>query len=617
MRNANLAKWGWLFAATLAFALYLFTLPYPFIFDDGADILRADAVHRLWPPTWLTQSRRWLASATFAANWVLFGARPAGFRLLNIALHAANAVLLWLAAREALRSSLRDTQEAEWLATASACLWVAHPLNTTAVTYIVHRYESLAAMGLLAMLVCWQRALRSPRWAAWYAAAAAAATLAILSKEHAVVGPVILAAYDHAAIQREERATARRRGALAVVAVSAWATALLVYPRYASTPSQGVAADLSSLDYLRSEMSVLVHYVRLAFVPFPLSVSYCEWPVVHTWRDAAAATFAVVVLAAVAGACFFRFAPRAGFVGVAAALILAPTSTIIPLRGELLAERRLYLPLAGLAVLVVAAIHRAARGRVAITASACAAVTGLLSIATVARNRDFRTPVTLYSHDLVAHPNSSMLHYNLAGVLLLEQHDKLEAWNHYQRVLDLNPTFPNLDQNMGALAAELGRDEPAEHHLAAALKQPQTNPTAALNAATFLLGKGRDARALAILQAARARFPESPKVVEKMAWVLATARDESVVNGPQALEQAERAIAMNRGEPPFSQGMTLAAALAAAGRFEQAAELAASLLGQARAAGAAGWVGPLESQLAAYRANRRWLASSATVDPSR
>ncbi|MFI5302187.1 MAG: hypothetical protein ACHREM_29200, partial [Polyangiales bacterium] len=173
-----LVRFGWCLPVLAIVAVWAFTTPFPFVFDDEFDILRNDAVHALWPPRWAFGVRRPLAWLTFALNWAWSGPRPWSFRLVNIVIHALNATLLWsctrvaltaiaaepgdastdrlrgadtvsttrIAAREAARTRRFGRVEAAAIATAVATLWAIHPLHTSAVTYIVHRYETLCAL---------------------------------------------------------------------------------------------------------------------------------------------------------------------------------------------------------------------------------------------------------------------------------------------------------------------------------------------------------------------------------------------------------------------------------------------------------------------------------------
>lgn len=614
-----LVRYGFVVPVVIVVALWAGTLHHPFVFDDVQDIVHQRAIRSLWPPTWTTYTRRQLAALTFALNWAWTGKAPWSYRLVNVAIHAGSAALAWHVVRRGLGLAAPkrfDPRRAAIVATATATLWATHALHTSSVTYVIHRFESLAGLFLLAMLAAWQSARLAERRASavlFVGASAASAAAAVLCKEVAVVAPVLLAGYDLFATRAAERSDRPLRAlGLALVAVVTWGVLAATFATGSTAPSQGVASGLSRLAYFRSELPVLAHYVRLVLVPTPLSVDYSDWPVAASWSEVAGGVAFVAAAAALTLAALAR-RPALGFVLGSYFVVLAPTSSFVPLAHELVAERRLYLPSLAIVLLVVVALDRALARPLAFTAVVAAALVPSAWL-TFERNRDFRSGVALFSHDLERHPSNARLHFNYAGALLSEQHAKQAAWEHYERTLALDPTCCAVHGNMGPLAAELGRVDDAERHLVAALAENPSSPAPALNAAAFLLSRGRDASARRIVEEATTKFPASPDVAERLAWVLATAHDPAVVDGPAALAAAERALALGRGEPPpISRGATLAAALAAAGRTREAFDLASQLLEQARAARVAGWVEALDRQKAAYAEGRRFEETRAAA----
>lgn len=599
-------RFAWALPVLLTLGLYLFTLRYPFIFDDTHDILEARWVHHLWPPEWLWKSRRSVVFFTWALNWAWSGPAPWSYRLVNVFIHAANAALLWHCARRALRDDPNRQGNAAPLATAIATLWAAHPLHTTAVTYVVHRYESLAALFMLATLASWQRALVSAQSRRWVALAALWAVCAVLSKEIAAVMPALLIAYDFAF----NRQRPHRGRALAAIALSSWAIAALAYALAPPVETQGVSVHLSRGVYFRSEFHVLARYLRLVVAPWPLSVDYSDWPIAAAWRPVDVASFALIASLVACGAgAFFTRAPRVGWLSFVCVAVLAPTSTVIPLSRELLAERRMYLPLAALMALGVLGVHRAARGRMAVVGAFAVAATVALSSLTVRRNLDFQTCQTLFSHELIAHPQSGRLHHSMA-VCLVKYGRNREAYEHYDRALRLDPGCCVIHPPMAGVALRLGWEDLALQHLNAQIALHPTDTTPWIGAINVLLSVGSDARALRVADRAAARFPDAPEVAERRAWVLATARDESVVNGERAVREAQRAIERTAQRPlPVSRAVTLAAAMAAAGRLNDARALASLVRSRAHEARDARWERTLDEQLGAYASGRRWIES--------
>ena len=165
--------------------------------------------------------------------------------------------------------------------------------------------------------------------------------------------------------------------------------------------------------YLLNQAQMIARYLALTIWPQSLVVDY-GLPRMLAVRDVAAEAALIVALAAFTAFALRRW-PAIGFLGVMFFLTLAPTSSIVPITSEVGAERRMYLPLAALVVLVVTlagvlverARHRSP-GRVRLLVAGAIAVSvaviGALAIRTVYRNREYETPVTLWDSVIARRP---------------------------------------------------------------------------------------------------------------------------------------------------------------------------------------------------------------------
>jgi tetratricopeptide (TPR) repeat protein len=171
--------------------------------------------------------------------------------------------------------------------------------------------------------------------------------------------------------------------------------------------------------------------------------------------------------------------PRVGFAAAWVFIILAPTSSIIPIATEVGAERRMYLPLAGVVVLVVFGIHellrRWSRPRAAPRASRTETGTAsfprgpaiaLVALATVAlgattikRNADYRSPLAMWKTVVHARPQNARAHRGLANALVAEGRIA-EAVPHFQEGIRLDPQDAKGLSNLGLALGKLNR--PAE-----------------------------------------------------------------------------------------------------------------------------------------------------------
>ncbi len=407
----------------------------PFIFDDLGAI--RDNLSLRHFPSWKnfvpTQARP-VVQLTLAFNYWLGGTSTTGYHVFNLAVHLLAALALFGVIRRTLRLPALANRFGENAATAvafsTALLWMLHPLQTEAVTYIIQRTESLMALFYLLTLYCFIRAaVGSLNAVAWQVAAVAACALGMGSKEVMVSAPLIVVLYDRTFIAGSFREALRRRRRLYL----GLAATCLILARPAlealgpGAPSAGFnLPGVTPLQYAQSEFGVILHYLRLAFWPAGLSLDY-DWPIARSAADIAPGAAVVgALLAATAWALVRR--PTWGFAGAWFFLVLAPTSSIMPIK-DLAFEHRMYLPLAAIVTVCVVAAHglvnvwggriaalperRILLGRAAATAAVlCAA--GALGWLTFGRNADYCDAVSIWQDTVNKRPVNPRAWYNLA-----------------------------------------------------------------------------------------------------------------------------------------------------------------------------------------------------------
>ena len=349
-------------------AAYANSLPGVFVWDDIQEIVENPAMRRLWPP-WVPMfggnpsPARPLPYLSFAVDHAVFGDAPTGYHLTNLVLHLAAALLVLDLVVRTLESPRLSGRWSDWslpVATATAAIWVVHPLTTQAVTYIYQRIEVMAAVAMLASLCAAERALSVDSMGSrsgvvrrrWQTASIAAAVAAMLSKETAVVLPLLV--FSHAWVFAEPSSPAdlvRRHWRFWLALAGTWGVLAAVL-----VVEKGAYGELGeqqhpAVAYLVTQAGVILHYVRLACWPSGQNLDY-DWPLV---RDLSAALPQVVVVAAAVAAAAWGMLRRRpwGWPAAAFFLLLAPTSSVLPVI-DIANEHRMYLPLACLATLVVA-----------------------------------------------------------------------------------------------------------------------------------------------------------------------------------------------------------------------------------------------------------------------
>ena len=496
----------WLSAACLVAAIvivYANSLHAPFLFDDTGAVVNNPTIRQLAslatlnpPADGSTTTGRPVVNFSYALNYAIGGENVWSYHALNVAIHALAALaLLGLLRRTLAAPVLRERcgAAAAPLAFATALLWALHPLQTETVVCVAQRTESLCGLFYLLTLYTFVRAAE-PGAAArrWFLVSFACCLTGMATKEVMVTAPVIVLLYDRTFVAGTFSAALRRRGAFYAALAGTWL--LLAWLLLRGGGSRGVAAGfglgISWWDYLLKQCEALVLYLKLSLWPHPLVLDYGN-DVVHSigdvWRQG------LVVLALLAGTIWaLGRRPVVGFAGAWCFVILAPSSSFVPLVTQTMAEHRMYLPLAGLLGLLVPAAHRlwGSRARWALAAVALA-----FGVATFARNRDYRDLTTIWSDTVASYPRSARAHNNLAWAL--QQQGQSDLANvHFARAAELQPGYVSAHYNWGVALLDQGRGADAIAQFEAAVRLAPNHVDAQLNLGNALMQLARAADAI-------------------------------------------------------------------------------------------------------------------------
>jgi len=504
----------------LAVLPYLTAARHPFVYDDYAQVVRNDLVRSLDPRPVLavgsvTHGRvewyRPLAVYSLALNYAASGLDPWSYRLVNVALHAANTALVFTIAGRIGRSSV--------VASAAAALFAVHAVHSEAVVPAFGRADLLAAFFAL---LAWRLSLSSRSGRCAVAATAAAVLAALLSKENAVALIPVIVATDLAVRNRGAGTLAARLSHLACARWRLYAALAIVLLVYAGLRFWATGALLAAdgVRYIENPLVqagpvtraatalwVVIRYVGLFLVPFPLTVdySYNQIPVVARWTDPRLLGLALLVPAAITLPRFWRACPRAALALLFFVLLLAPVSNLILPIGTIMAERLLYLPSVGLCLLAghgLAAVYGQITGRAgravlagfAILIAAHAAVT-------LTRNRDWASERKLFAAAAAASPHSAKAHFNHASALV-DAGKINQAEEALRRTLAIASAYPEAHNLLGTLRLARGEVAEAGRAFEAALRDAPDYPPALGNLGIVRRREGRMQDAQRLLERA-------------------------------------------------------------------------------------------------------------------
>jgi tetratricopeptide (TPR) repeat protein len=403
--------------------------------------------------------------------------------------------------------------DARPVALAVAALWSLHPLQTAAVTYIIQRAESLCGLLYLLTLYCFVRSVDSPRPASWRLAAFAACLAGMGTKEVMATAPLMVGLFDRVFVAGSWREAWRQRRGFHAVLMATWLLlGALVWSADNRGGSAGFATAVGAWPYLLTQCHAIVHYLRLALWPAPLVFDYGT-PLFAT--IGAVLPQALLLLALLAGTAWALVKkPALGFPGAWFFLILAPSSSFIPVATQTIAEHRMYLPLAAVMILLVFGL-RVLLGpdRAVIVCLGLALAGGGL---TASRNRVYHSELALWSHTVAHRPQNARAHANL-GVALVETGQLTEAVAQFEEALRLEPDNAAARLNLCDTLTTLNRAAEALTHGEAAVRAEPRSAGAHHNLARVLARLGRTAEAVNHYEVARQLEPAAVDVAEGLA----------------------------------------------------------------------------------------------------
>lgn len=568
----------------LGLAAYARSFGIPFLFDDTPAIVENPAIRSVatalapGQPGGLTTSGRPVLALSFALNHAASGYAVGSYHAVNLAIHLAAALALFGLVRRTLLGSpqLRTHAGAALpLATATAALWLLHPLQTESVAYIVQRAESLVGFFCLFTLYAFARGAAGGR--GWLAVSVAACALGMASKEVMAGVPLLVLLYDRTFIAGSFSAAWRSRKAWYLAYAATWLILLaLLVAGSDRGGTAGFGTTMSSWHYALTQCRALVRYLWLSVWPWPLVFDYGTVTARSLGEVLPQALLVVALLAGTVVA--LRRWPVAGFLGAWCFILLAPSSSFVPVVTQTMAEHRMYLPLAALVVALSFSVH-AVLGRRAWPLLGIVALA--LGGATFARLGDYRSELAIWGDTAAKYPASARAHnnygqalfraerlgeaiasyeravalqsrypeshYNL-GVARMRQGDAARAIAHYETALRHEPDYPEALNNLGNALAQLGRHDEALARYAEAVKRRPTFAEAHNNLGNALLQAGRGAEAQAAFRTAGRLRPDDAETHYNLGNALAAAGQM-----PDALVEFRAALAVR---PSYAEAHT-------------------------------------------------------------
>jgi protein O-mannosyl-transferase len=615
---------------------YLPALRAGYVWDDddyvtNNPLLSApDGLWRIWFSMDQPSQYFPLVYTSFRLEYALWGLEPFGYHLVNVLLHAANALLLVVVLHQLKLPGA-------WLAGA---IFALHPVHVESVAWITERKNVLSTFFFLTALAAWIRFAEpgAGARARWYGLSLGSYVLALLAKTTACTLP---AAQILALFVRGRPVGLRRVAQVLPFFVVGVAMGLLTL--WWERVKQGTHGERFEMTLVESTLvasrAVWFYLGKLAW-PTQLSFSYPRFAIDpgDLWQYLPLVAGAALLLA------LWRFRDALGRGPLAAALffvaMLSPLIGFIPLYTFLytfVADHYQYVASIGpIALLAGAAAHHLWPRAPRLALGAAAVLLAVLGALTFAQSRVYESSETLWRDVIAKNPGSWMAHANLGRELLREgpaaealpsfqeaarlrpdlaqPHHGMgaalvrsgrpdEARPHFERALEIDPDFHASHQRLAALRWREGDRDGALAHFDAMVRIAPRDAASRVAHARALAALGRAAEADAEYRAALALAPEHPAALRGLARLRASCPGGRAPESGEASEPAERLVDLRPGDP--SALRLLAAAYAAEGRTEDAAALAEDAFRRAVAAERHALAQRIEHELARYAARER------------
>jgi protein O-mannosyl-transferase len=595
----------------------------PFQFDDVASIPRNPTITRLWPPSVALNppsrtavSGRPTVNYSLAVNYAIndllgvdqdagaASSRAAvGYRIANILIHLLCGLLLFGVVRRTarlVRAPESWSLPSDRLAAIVTIIWLLHPLQTEAVDYVIQRTELLVSLFYLATLYASIRAWDAESGRArlgWYAVSIGACLLGMGSKEVMASAPLAVMLYDRAFRATAWRELLRSRGRLwfYVLLFATMAPLVVSILGGARADSVGFQHGVTWYEYLYSQAWAILHYIKLVFWPDQLTFDYGDTPV----RGFGGVIGLVALTAfAVAIAMSWKRMVWVAFVGTWFFMLLAPSSSVVPIRTEIAAERRMYLALVPVLILLVVGAETMRRRisslgvdrrrrALAVLALVVAAVyfmssgwTGMIVASRIAGQGSVRTIIAILARLLIAciaaaatwwlvsvRDRRRVVAVIVAGLVLrssMRSSVYSDPENLWRDAVAKVPTNPRAYDNLAAaiIQKDSSRFGEAERLLRTAIVIDSTYLAGWSNLADGELRQGRTTEGRALLEHALKINPDYVDATERLGGVLLKLGDNQ-----QAISYLERATAVHPNDESLG---SLAIAYLAVGRREDA-----------------------------------------------
>ncbi len=449
-----------------------------FIFDDEAHIVKNPDIRSLWP-IWKSMfadinANRPLIGLSLAVNYAMGGYNTFGYHLFNLLIHLVSAVALFgivyrLCSQQ--KCAVWCQKLALQIATTAALLWVVHPLNIQAVTYIIQRFQSM--MGMFYLLAVYFSILHFEsvkRQFRWLILASLCAILSSLCKQDMVTIPVTVLFINRLFFAESFAKAIRENRLLYAGLLLSWVALYFVNQLGQKATFAGFDNPyVTPYNYALTQLLVVTKYIGLALFPLTLCFDYRQGTVV----DPSVVVLEGLFMATLLGGTFWLFIKNklSSIFGVWFFVNLAITSSFFPI-ADAMCEYRMYLPLGAVAAMVSVGLWKlVGEKKMSSRMVLCniAILVCALGVKTFSENKVYASQHTLWTAVTKVRPQNPRAWNNL-GIDYETRGFVAEARECYRKAYAADPRYAGSLDSLARVSIQDGRNEEALQYLHESIK---------------------------------------------------------------------------------------------------------------------------------------------------
>jgi protein O-mannosyl-transferase len=489
----------------LGFMVYGKMLFAGFVFDDHKTIVLNKDVYNAFNIVniWNLNSKRFIVSLSYALDYHFFGLNPFWFHFTNIIIHLLNTYIVYFIVKN-IQITLKNKKNIiitnPFLPALASVIFLIHPIQTQAVSYISQRYALLCSFFYLLTLLLFlkatvelgdkfKKAFSNVRFIVFFIISNICAIYAFFSKENSYTLPAVILATNVILCNWKSHKFFKSLVLSSTFFILAAVVFFINFAKPTGKPidykavttqvSMKQDSNIGGFKYYITQLNVIRTYFRLLFVPLNQNVDY-DYPLSKSlYEPNTLASFLMIMFIFILAIYFYSKVRIVTYSIVFFFLALLIESSFIPIV-DVIFEHRLYLPMFGFSlisgVLIIYLWSFIQRKKWDVLNNVLIIIVIFylisLSFLTYKRNNVWMNELSLWSDTVKKSPGKARVHYNLA-VALYESNKVDVAVSEFEKTLKLDPKDKGSNVNLGAIYEEKGDKE---HALSYYIKAVENDP---------------------------------------------------------------------------------------------------------------------------------------------